>query len=42
MFDKLIDFLISLGQDILPFTIVNQWEQGVFLRCGVFNLSYND
>lgn len=34
MFDKLIDFLINLGQDILPFTIVNEWEKGVFLRFG--------
>jgi len=36
MFDKLIDFIINLGQDILPFTIVNQWEKGVFLRCGKY------
>lgn len=36
MFDKLIDFLISLGQDTLPFTIVNQWEEGVHLRGGKF------
>lgn len=36
MFDKLIDFIISLGQDILPFTIVNQWEKGVHLRFGKY------
>jgi regulator of protease activity HflC (stomatin/prohibitin superfamily) len=36
MFDKLIDFLIHLGQDILPFSIINQWEQGVYLRVGKF------
>lgn len=34
MFDKLIDFLIHLGQDILPFSIINQWEKGVYLRFG--------
>lgn len=34
MFDKLIDFLIHLGQDILPFSIINQWEEGVYLRFG--------
>ena len=36
MFDKLVDFLIDLGQDILPFTIVNQWEGGVYLRFGKY------
>jgi regulator of protease activity HflC (stomatin/prohibitin superfamily) len=36
MFDKLIEFIVSLGHDILPFTIVNQWEMGVHLRFGKF------
>lgn len=36
MFDKLLEFLVNLGQDILPFTIVNQWEKGVYLRFGKF------
>lgn len=36
MFDKLIDFLINLGQDTLPFSIVNEWEEGVHLRFGKF------
>lgn len=37
MFDKLIDVLINLGKDILPFTVVDQWEKAVFLRLGKFN-----
>jgi regulator of protease activity HflC (stomatin/prohibitin superfamily) len=36
MFDKLLDFLVNLGQDILPFSIVNQWERAVYLRFGKF------
>ena len=36
MIDKLIDFLIHIISDVLPFSIVNQWEKGVFLRFGKF------
>lgn len=36
MFDKLLEFITNLGHEILPFTIVNQWEQGVYLRVGKF------
>jgi len=36
MFDKLIDFIIHFINDILPFSVVNQWERGVFLRFGKF------
>ena len=36
MFDKLIDFLLRFVDDALPFTVVNQWERGVYLRFGKF------
>ena len=36
MFDKLLDFIIHFISDVLPFTIVNQWERGVYLRFGKF------
>lgn len=34
MFDKLIDFVLHFIEDVLPFTVVNQWERGVYLRFG--------
>lgn len=37
MFDKLIDLIVTFIHDILPFKIVNQWEQGVHLRFGKFH-----
>jgi len=37
MFDKLLDFIITFIKDIIPFKIVDQWEQGVHLRFGKFN-----
>lgn len=36
MLDKLIDFIVTFIKDILPFKIVDQWEQGVHLRFGKF------
>lgn len=36
MFDKLLEFITNLGHEILPFTIINQWEKGVHLRVGKF------
>ena len=36
MFDKLIDLIVTFIHDILPFKIVNQWEEGVHLRFGKF------
>lgn len=36
MFDKLLDFIITFIKDIIPFKIVDQWEQGVHLRFGKF------
>ena len=36
MFDKLIDLIVTFIHDILPFKIVNQWEEGVHLRYGKF------
>ena len=36
MFDKLIDLIVTFIHDILPFKIVDQWEQGVHLRFGRF------
>lgn len=36
MFDKLIDFLISILNDLLPFFIIKEYQQAVHLRGGVF------
>ena len=36
MFDKLIDLVVTFIHDILPFKIVDQWEEGVHLRFGKF------
>lgn len=36
MFDKLIDLIVTFIHDVLPFKIVNQWEEGVHLRAGKF------
>lgn len=36
MFDKLIDLIVTFINDILPFKIVDQWEEGVHLRFGKF------
>jgi regulator of protease activity HflC (stomatin/prohibitin superfamily) len=37
MFDKLIDLIVTFIHDILPFKIVDQWEEGVHLRFGKFS-----
>jgi regulator of protease activity HflC (stomatin/prohibitin superfamily) len=37
MFDKFIDLCVTFIHDILPFKIVDQWEQGVHLRTGKFH-----
>jgi regulator of protease activity HflC (stomatin/prohibitin superfamily) len=36
MFDKLIDFLIQFGKDLLPFVIIEQWNGAVHLRFGKY------
>ena len=36
MFDKLIELIVTFIHDVLPFKIVNQWEEGVHLRFGKF------
>ena len=36
MFDKLIDLMVTFINDILPWKIVDQWEEGVHLRIGKF------
>lgn len=36
MFEKLIDFILSLVDDILPFVIINHFDMGVILRFGKF------
>ena len=36
MFDKLIDLIVTFIHDVLPWKIVDQWEQGVHLRTGKF------
>lgn len=37
MFDKLIDLIVTFIHDILPWKIVDQWEEGVHLRFGKFH-----
>jgi membrane protease subunit HflK len=39
MFDKLINFLIDLKDDIIPLRVVNEWESGVRMRGGKFHES---
>lgn len=36
MFDKLIDLIVTFIHDILPWKIIDQWEEGVHLRNGKF------
>jgi len=36
MLDKLIEQIIKLGKDILPFFIIEQWNEAVVLRFGQF------
>lgn len=36
MFDKIVDFVLNIWKEIIPFQIVDQWESGVHLRCGIF------
>lgn len=36
MFDKLIDFLIQFGKEVLPFVIVEEWNEAVHLRFGKY------
>ena len=36
MFDKLLDFLLSMIEQVLPFFVVRQYQQGVLLRFGRF------
>jgi regulator of protease activity HflC (stomatin/prohibitin superfamily) len=34
MFDKLLDLLISFGERVLPFEVINHYDRGVRLRFG--------
>lgn len=36
MFDRLLDFLLAFGGKLLPFTILDAYEQGVVLRFGTY------
>lgn len=36
MFDRIIDFLLQIWNELLPFCIVNQYQMGVRLRFGKF------
>lgn len=36
MFDKIIDFLLNLGNDLIPFCIVYQYQMGIRLRWGKY------
>lgn len=35
MFDKLLEFIIQMWQHIVPFVIINQYEEGALLRFGI-------
>jgi regulator of protease activity HflC (stomatin/prohibitin superfamily) len=37
MFDKLINFIIELKDDVIPLRVVNEWESGVRMRGGKFH-----
>lgn len=36
MFDKLIEFLIKLGKDVLLWVVIEEWNEAVLLRFGKF------
>lgn len=36
MFDKLIDFLLNFIEDLIPFTIITEYNRGVLFRFGKF------
>ena len=36
MFDKLIDFLLNLKDELIPIRIINEWEKGIQMRGGKF------
>ena len=36
MFDKLIEFLLKFWLDLMPMTVIDQWEEGILLRFGRF------
>lgn len=38
MFDKLLDFILSVWKELLPFIIINHYERGVRLRLGRVHL----
>lgn len=40
MFDKLIDFLLETLDKVLPFFIVNQYDEAVLLRRGLFHKQF--
>ena len=37
MFSQIVDFLKSIGSSILPWVVVDQWQQAVVLRFGKFH-----
>jgi regulator of protease activity HflC (stomatin/prohibitin superfamily) len=39
MFERLIDFFLSLGKDLLPMLVVNEFEEGIVLRFGKYHKS---
>lgn len=39
MFDKLIDVIISFLDKLTPFVILKQYEEGVFMRLGIYRKS---
>lgn len=34
MFEKLIDFILSLGRDLWPVVVIDQFDEGIILRFG--------
>ncbi len=37
MFERLIDFLIDVWEQLLPLDVINEYESGVIVRLGKFN-----
>lgn len=41
MFDKLVDFILSIIYDVMPVFFVKEYDRGVLLRCGKFHRVVN-
>lgn len=41
MFDRLIDILVQLAKDVLPFVVIREYQEGVLLRLGKYRTTLN-